>query len=100
MPRVVLDVPVVGDASVNNAVDVGGDEIDRLALPRCVAEAADAREWDAAPCPLLPSPPPIAPPPGCDTAQRPAWSSPTGAHRVGAVQLTRRGRDLSIGINQ
>src|SRR3989449_4154448 len=38
--QVVLDVPVVGDAPVGDAVDVGGDEIDRLALALGLPEAA------------------------------------------------------------
>src|SRR2546428_12554160 len=38
--QVVLDVPVVGDAPVGDAVDVGGDEIDRLALALGLLEAA------------------------------------------------------------
>src|SRR3989442_13307777 len=37
--QVVLDVPVVGDAPVGDAVDVGADEIDRLALALGLLEA-------------------------------------------------------------
>ena len=37
-------------------------------------------------------------PPGCDMTPRLAWSSPAGAHRAGAVQLTRRRHDRSIDI--
>jgi hypothetical protein len=38
--QIVFDVPILSDSSVGDAVNVGGDEIDCLALPSDLPEAA------------------------------------------------------------
>ena len=38
MGQVVFDVPILSDASIGDAINVGGDEIDRLASSGCVED--------------------------------------------------------------